>query len=467
MAGSSNSTSSANLFLFSTCFCILLLLDFPGKTVSQSIVRYLPGFGQLPFELETGYVNVDDSDGVELFYYFFKSENDPIKDPLLFWFAGGPGCSGLTTIMIQIGPLSFRKVEYNGSLPTLVLNPNSWTKMSNIVFLDAPVGTGFSYSRSLQGWPSSDKKSAKHSHTFIRKWLVGHPEFLSNPLYLAGDSYSGIVVPLIVQEISDGIEAGDKPLINLQGYLLGNPVTDQNLEKNSVIPFSYGMGLISLELFEFAKKHCGGDYINVDPSNAQCKKDLESVTECTEGLEPEYILDPKCIFRKDENQKDIRLLRENTSNIICSPPSDPGLGCRKYDHLLLYYWTNDDRVQTALNVQKGIVPEWIRCKRNKLDYLPDVETSTGYHLNLSKKRYRSLIFSGDHDSVVPFMSTQAWIESLKLPISDEWRPWFVDSQVAGYTRTYSSNMTYATIKGAGHIASVYKPKECLNMDCFA
>ncbi|PIA25695.1 hypothetical protein AQUCO_10900025v1 [Aquilegia coerulea] len=466
MARSNHPFTSANLYLFSTCFHILLLLQyFPGKAVSESIVRYLPGFGLLPFELETGYVSVDDTNGVELFYYFIKSENDPIKDPLIFRFAGGPGCSGLTTMMIQFGPLAFRKVEYNGSLPTLVLRPDSWTKVSNIVFLDAPVGTGFSYSRSLQGSPGSDTNSAKHSHTFIRRWLVGHPEFLSNPLYLAGDSYSGMVVPLIVQEISDGIEAGDKPLINLKGYLLGNPVTDRNLEMNSLIPFSYGMGILSLELFESAKQHCGGDYINVDPSNVQCKKDLEAVTECIEGLESEYILDRKCP-RIDEKQKEIisdrRLLRENTSNIIGSPPSDPRLRCRKYDHLLLYYWTNDDRVQTALNVRKGIIHDWIRCNRN-LDYLPDVEISTGYHLYLSKKRYRSLIFSGDHDMVVPFMSTQAWIKSLKLLICDEWRPWFVDGQVAGYTRTYSSNMTYATIKGAGHIASVYKPKECLTM----
>ena len=36
------------------------------------------------------------------------------------------------------------------------------------------------------------------------QWLIDHPEFLSNPLYIGGDSYSGIVVPVVAQEIAKG-----------------------------------------------------------------------------------------------------------------------------------------------------------------------------------------------------------------------------------------------------------------------
>ncbi|CAN6819005.1 unnamed protein product [Brassica oleracea] len=64
---------------------------------------------------------------------------------------------------------------------------------------------------------------------------------------------------------------------------------------------------------------------------------------------------------------------------------------------------------------------------------------------------------------VPFLATQDWIRSLNYSIVDEWRPWMVHNQVAGYTRTYANKMTFATVKaksfsGGGHTI-VYKQEE--------
>ncbi|XP_028075987.1 serine carboxypeptidase-like 17 [Camellia sinensis] len=65
--------------------------------------------------------------------------------------------------------------------------------------------------------------------------------------------------------------------------------------------------------------------------------------------------------------------------------------------------------------------------------------------------------------IIPFLGTQAWIRALNYSIVDEWRSWWVQGQVAGYTRTYSNRMTFATVKGAGHTALEYKPTECYTM----
>ena len=105
-----------------------------------------------------------------------------------------------------------------------------------------------------------------HIHTFtsllfcvvvvVVQWLNKHQEFLSNPFYAGGDSYSGMVLPALVQEISKGNNLCCKPPINLQGYVLGNPVTDIEFDYNHRIPFTHGMALISDELYEVRNYCC-------------------------------------------------------------------------------------------------------------------------------------------------------------------------------------------------------------------
>ncbi|GAB4852374.1 hypothetical protein Ancab_016566, partial [Ancistrocladus abbreviatus] len=212
--------------LLSPCFslsCVsficlhLLSLLCSHLVVCHSKVEFLPGFnGPLPFELETGYIGVGDSEDVQLFYYFFESESNPTDDPLLLWLTGGPGCSTVSAILYENGPIKFEEVKYNGSLPQLTLNPHSWTKVASIIFVDMPVGTGFSYARTPAASYSSDRKAADHANQFLRKWLVDHPKFMSNPVYLGGDSYSGLTLPVYFSEMSKGNEEGVEPLINLK-----------------------------------------------------------------------------------------------------------------------------------------------------------------------------------------------------------------------------------------------------------
>ncbi|XP_061363287.1 serine carboxypeptidase-like 17 isoform X3 [Gastrolobium bilobum] len=120
-------------------------------------------------------------------------------------------------------------------------------------------------------------------------------------------------------------------------------------------------------------------------------------------------------------------------------------------------WANDESVRRSLHIREGTIGKWQRCYTT--DFKEEISSSFEFHVNLSAKGYRSLIYSGDHDAVVPFMATQAWIRDLNYSIVDDWRPWLVNGQVAGYTRTYSNQMTFATVKGSGHTASEYKPDE--------
>ncbi|KAK4401742.1 Serine carboxypeptidase-like 18 [Sesamum angolense] len=183
-----------------------------------------------------------------------------------------------------------------GSLPSFVINPYSWTKIANIIFIDSPAGTGFSYATTPQGYINSDSRTAKYDYSFLKKWLLNHPEFLKNRLYIAGESYGGKLVPMVALEIAEGNEAGLEPRMLLQGYIVGNSFTDEQKDINQRVPYAHRMALVSDELFELANSSCRGEYANPDPENIQCLHALQLVTECTSRIYENHILEPKCKF---------------------------------------------------------------------------------------------------------------------------------------------------------------------------
>ncbi|CAN8283942.1 unnamed protein product [Cochlearia groenlandica] len=429
------------LTLTKLLFLLLLLVLTTHNVDSSSIVKFLPGFkGPLPFELETGYIGIGEKEDIQLFYYFIKSEKTPKEDPLLIWLTGGPGCSSLVGLLFENGPIALNVDVYNGSVPSLFTTTYSWTKMANIIFVDQPVGAGFSYSKTPID-KTSDTNEVKMIHEFLQKWLNKHSQFYSNPLYVVGDSYAGMIVPALVQEISQGNYICCKPPINLKGYVLGNGITQAEVDKNYRIPFAHGMALISDELYASLNRVCNGNYENVDPRNTQCLNNVEEYNKCTSKINTQNILLPDC---------DDKINPRNT------PPD-----CYYYLYYIIECWGNNERVREALHVRKGTKGHWARCNWT-IPYDHDIISSVPYHMNNSISGYKSLIYSGDHDITMPFQATLAWIKSLNYPIIDAWRPWKIKDQIAGYTRTYANKMTFATIKASGHTAE-YKPNETFIM----
>ncbi|XP_022865881.1 serine carboxypeptidase 3-like [Olea europaea var. sylvestris] len=82
-----------------------------------------------------------------MFYFFFESRNSK-EDPIVIWLTGGPGCSSEMALFYENGPFT---IANNLSL---VWNEYGWDKVSNILYVDQPTGTGFSY--------SSDRRDIRH-----------------------------------------------------------------------------------------------------------------------------------------------------------------------------------------------------------------------------------------------------------------------------------------------------------------
>ncbi|XP_062187642.1 serine carboxypeptidase-like 7 isoform X2 [Phragmites australis] len=420
---------------------------------SRRVVTSLPGFdGPLPFHLETGYVEVDEDNGTELFYYFVESESESgsggADAPFLLWFTGGDRCSVFSGLAYEIGPIRFVLEPYNGSLPRLRYNPNSWSKVSHILFVDSPVGAGFSFSRQPKGYEVGDASASLQLHEFLIKWFRNHPKYLASPFYIGADSYAGKLVPFLAQMVSEDIEAGRGPLLNLKGYLVGNPITGESVDVNSRVPCAHGFGIISDQLYETILRHCQGeDYTN--PANALCTQALGIFNNLISEVQQAQILLDTCVYAspvpKPNSRTDgsdgrkILIMEEIRVGQLNHPPARPPFGCI------------------------GSVDEWVRCHDGDLPYSNDLQSSIKYHRNLTSRGYRALVYSGDHDLLVPHLGTQAWVRSLNFPVADDWRAWHLDGQSAGFTISYSNNMTFATIKGGGHTAPEYEPERCFAM----
>ncbi|AQK43904.1 serine carboxypeptidase1 [Zea mays] len=335
---------------------VLLLgsLQLPAVGGSGHVVTRMRGFdGPLPFYLETGYVEVDEQQGVQLFYYFVRSERDPYEDPLLLWLSGGPGCSGISGLAYEIGPLKF-DARGQGEFPTLLYRPETWTKVSNIIFVDSPVGTGFSYAKSEEGLETGDTKQVKQLVIFLRKWLQDHPRFVMNPLYIAGDSYSGLIIPTLALEIDRSIELGEKIFSGLKGYIAGNPLTGGQFDTDSQIPYFHAMGLVSDELYKNARENCGGKYSA--PLNAVCAEAVQAI-----------------------------------NNSLTAYLTYTFLWPQEALYILSYAWGNDDTVQESLGIRKGTIGAWKRYS-HALPYNYDIQSVVDYHSRLATKGYRALIY---------------------------------------------------------------------------
>ncbi|ROT38444.1 alpha/beta-hydrolase [Sodiomyces alkalinus F11] len=125
----------------------------------------------------SGYVTHGDGNVRNLFFWFFESRRDPSADPITIFLSGGPGSasSALATLQ-QFGACRVGGSESEGFY--LVTNPTSWHNYSNMLYIDHPVGVGYSY-----------------------VFLETFQQFRSHRFNLYGISYGGIFGPLLADHI--------------------------------------------------------------------------------------------------------------------------------------------------------------------------------------------------------------------------------------------------------------------------
>jgi len=195
-------------------------------------------------------ISADPNETRKLFFWFWPASNAANADSLTFWTNGGPGCSSLEGFLQENGPISW---SWGQAEPTP--NPFSWTKLSHMIWVEQPVGTGFS-----QGTPNitNDFQLADQVYGFFQQFLEVFSELKGLDLWLSGESYAGYYVPYIANSIYEnpGLE------LNLKGIWIADP------------SLSYGVIQQDIPALRFAQAHQ-----DVFPFNSSFTKQLESLSD--------------------------------------------------------------------------------------------------------------------------------------------------------------------------------------------
>lgn len=434
-------------------------------------VTALPGWsGALPSRWWSGFLEPHGTHK-KIHYTFVEKIGDPkaAEAPVVMWTNGGPGCSGYDGLLYEHGPLL---ISHNGS--QLIYNEQTWAKHANMLYIEAPVGVGFSYSSDKADYVTGDNQTATDNHAALVDFFSKFPEYQQSELYVSGESYGGVYVPTLSQKIfRDESFPG-----NMKGFLCGNCVFDSACG-SSTVPFLYGHGALSQDLYDEAVEACGAPYFN--RSSDECRRVTNEAEELSDGLNI-YDFYRDCYQSEEQRarsasfnpwrvQTDRRHLRQQRliprpphPAVAGSPPLNP-VPCIDSEGATKYL--NREDVKKALHVEGSTVPYWSLCS-DIIDYQDDgvyPELSPLYREMMDK--YRIIVYNGDTDPGCNYLHDHWCVRGLGAPVKEKWGSWRYNDpsvtsqgeQVGGWTASYDvgGELRFITIKGAGHMAPQWRP----------
>ncbi|KAL2152502.1 hypothetical protein VTH82DRAFT_5686 [Thermothelomyces myriococcoides] len=197
------------------------------------------GIPDVDFDIGESYAGLlplsnDPADDKNLFFWFFPSTNPAAEKEILIWLNGGPGCSSFEGLLQENGPFLWQYGTYKP-----VKNPWSWHTLTNIVYVEQPVGTGFT-----TGTPTITNEEELAAE-FMGFWknFVDTFGMHGYKVYIAGESYAGYYCPYIAAAFLD---AEDKTYFDMSGMTIYNPLlaADELQEPIPVVAFTeYWTGL--------------------------------------------------------------------------------------------------------------------------------------------------------------------------------------------------------------------------------
>ncbi|CAF3480668.1 unnamed protein product [Adineta steineri] len=378
----------------------------------------------------SGYLTVNKTHQSNLFFWFFPSQDGNTNAPLVVWLQGGPGSSSLFGLFAEQGPIMVdMEQKLHGSNIT-------WNSKYHLLYIDQPVGTGYSFTKSEEGYVTNEDEVARDLYSMLTQFFVIFHEYVPCPFYVTGESYGGKYVPAITYKIHvENPQA--KVKINLKGMAIGDGLIDPYNEWDYG-PVMYQFGLIDERQLE---------YVNLQTLLAR-----NAITTGQYSLAYDLFNGVFDYFSDTTGLNDVYnyLLTDLPDAFGYYVPWVTASENRFKIHVGNTTYSGGDRVRTGLasDVMQTIV--------GKVSVIAD--------------NYKVLIYNGLLDVIIASSLTMDWVDKLEWKYEHQLRGaerkvWKVkddDKEVAGYIKQANSFFV-AWVRNAGHMVPADQPRAAFDL----
>ena len=203
----------------------------------------------------SGYFKLDRTTrDAHMFYMFFSARRKEWPSlPVVLWMTGGPGCSSEIAAFSENGPFEVVEMKKRnateGEAITYGLKKTKfgWDVEANLLYVDQPCETGFSYSNDPEEDEARDETTvANDMLEFLQDFFLSRPGLADNDFFVTGESYAGHYVPVVAHRIFEASRNDEGSVrINLKGFAIGNGLTDPLVQYPAYAKYAAGVGIVT------------------------------------------------------------------------------------------------------------------------------------------------------------------------------------------------------------------------------
>ncbi|XP_049785115.1 venom serine carboxypeptidase [Schistocerca cancellata] len=383
----------------------------------------------------SGYLTVNKTFNSNLFFWFFPAETNSATAPVILWLQGGPGASSLFGLFTENGPFSITRWNF------LKRRKYSWTKTHSVIYIDNPVGTGFSFTENDAGYARNETAVGKDLYNALVQFFTLFPELQKNDFYVTGESYGGKYVPAVSYTIHTQNPTA-KLQINFKGMAIGNGLSDpEHMLKYG--DYLYQLGLIDSrgrDLFH-EREELGVKYIQ--------EKNWDAAFHVFDALLNGDLLSTGTLFYNLTGFL-------NYFNYLNDKPLKYGGDIGEFVQLT--------KVRRAIHVGNRTYNDGTKVE---VFLKEDIMQSVRPWVEQLLGHYRVLVYNGQLDIIVAYPLTESYLQVLKWGGAEEYRnatrqKWLVDGEIAGYSKA-AGNLTEVLVRNAGHMVPTDQPKWAMDL----